>query len=338
MRTGNAEKERPFVSVVVISKDRHELLLRSVAALRDQNYPAEKYELIVVEEGDAPRPMEGVKYVFLPRRNLGLGYARNRGVKEAKWEIVAFTDDDTRAAAYWLEELTAPFRDGEVYGVSGLTRAQEINLLGDTEEILGVPGGGLGWLLKSSDEPVETKLLSGCNCAYRRAALEAFPFKEDTFGRLGGDDWYMAERVCAAHKCMFNPRAVVYHKPRADVSRLVHTFYRRELCGYLAARELYKRSKLGYISGKGAGLVTGRIVLALVLASAAGPVWLAPLFGLYYFAVLFKYYRLLPYIRRKPAFFLAPLTNLLVQAGILKAELEIIFSGETRYDSVLGKY
>lgn len=335
MKTDNAAL---FVSVVVISKDRHELLLKSVAALRELNYPAGEHELIVVEEGDAPQPMEGVKYIFLPRRNLGLGYARNRGLQEAKGEIVALTDDDTRVDAEWLREITAPFSDREVYGTAGLTRAQESNLLGETEEIIGVPGGGIGWLLKSSDKPVETKFLSGCNCAYRRAVLEKFRFKEDTFGRIGGEDWYMAEQVCSAYKCMYNPRAVVHHKPRADVSRLIHTFYRRELCGYLAARELYKRSKLQYMLEKGAGLVIGRIIFVFLIALLAGPVYLVPLSGFYYLAVLFKYYRLFPYVRRKTAFFLVPVTNLIIQAGILKAELEIIFSGETRYDHVLGKF
>lgn len=327
-----------LVSVVVISKDRHELLLKSVDALRKLRYPAEMYEIIVVEEGDAPQPMEGVKYVFLPRRSLGLGYARNRGVQEAKGEIVAMTDDDTLADPEWLREITAPFTGQEVYGVAGLTRAQESNLLGETEEIVGVPGGGLGRLLVSADKPAETRSLSGCNCAYRRAVLAEFRFKEDTFGRLGGDDWYMAERVCAAHKCMFTPKAVVYHKPRAGVSRLVHTFYRRELCAYLAARELYKTSKYGYLAGKGAGLVIGRLFFTIIIALLAGPVYLAALACLYYSAVVCRNYRLFPYVRRKPAFFLVPVTNLIMQAGILKAELEILFFEETMYQKVLGKY
>ncbi|MDA8244172.1 MAG: glycosyltransferase [Elusimicrobia bacterium] len=328
----------PGVSVIVISKDRHELLLKSITALRELRYPADSYEIVVVEEGDGPLPIDGVHYVFLPRRNLGLGYARNMGLDAAKGEIIAFTDDDTRVDPDWLSELAAPFADPAVNGVAGLTRAQESGLIGETEEILGVPGGGIARLLSTSGELVETRSLSACNCAYRGAVARGIRFKEDSYGRIGGEDWYMAEMVCSRGKCVFTPRAVVYHKPRADLFRLVHTFYRREACAHLAAREYYHRSRTQYFTDKGFGLVTGRILSAAVIAALAGPLWLPPLFVLYYFAVLWKKRRLFPLVRHKPAFFLVPLTNLAVQAGILKAELEILFTGGTKAERILRKF
>ena len=92
----------PFVSIVVISRDRHELLEQTVDSLLALDYPSANYEIVIVEEGDGAKPIEGVHYVFLPRRNLGLGYARNTGVQNAQGEIIAFTDDDCLHEKNWL--------------------------------------------------------------------------------------------------------------------------------------------------------------------------------------------------------------------------------------------
>ena len=83
-----------------------------------------------MEEGDSPQPLEGVEYIFLPRRDLGLGYARNTGVRNAKGDIIAFTDDDCIVDPLWLKEILAGFEDPMVQGVAGATFAQENGLIG----------------------------------------------------------------------------------------------------------------------------------------------------------------------------------------------------------------
>ena len=119
-----------FVSIVVISKDRRDDLEKAVDSLVRLDYPREYFEIVVVEEGDSPQPLEGVEYIFLPRRDLGLGYARNTGVRNAKGDIIAFTDDDCIVDPLWLKEILAGFEDPMVQGVAGATFAQENGLIG----------------------------------------------------------------------------------------------------------------------------------------------------------------------------------------------------------------
>ncbi len=53
----------------------------------------------------------------------GIPAARNRGIQEAREEIIVFVDDDCVPAADWLEELMAPFyRDPHIGAVGGRTK------------------------------------------------------------------------------------------------------------------------------------------------------------------------------------------------------------------------
>ena len=49
--------------------------------------------------------------------------ARNRGIKEAKGEIIAFTDVDCRPQKDWLEKLIEPFSDPQTMIVAGEIKA-----------------------------------------------------------------------------------------------------------------------------------------------------------------------------------------------------------------------
>jgi glycosyltransferase involved in cell wall biosynthesis len=52
----------------------------------------------------------------------GIPAARNRGIQEARYEIVLFTDDDCVPHPHWLEKMVEPFyRDPHIGAVGGQT-------------------------------------------------------------------------------------------------------------------------------------------------------------------------------------------------------------------------
>src|SRR5690242_3470837 len=63
-------------------------------------------EIIVVDNGSTDRTSEvdasrrGVRVIYEPRP--GLGFARQRGLDEAKNEFIAYIDADTRLPEHWL--------------------------------------------------------------------------------------------------------------------------------------------------------------------------------------------------------------------------------------------
>jgi glycosyltransferase involved in cell wall biosynthesis len=95
----------PLVSVIIITKDRRDDLKKTIQSLQELNYPRDRLEVVVVEEADKPAEVKGVKYIFIPRMNKGFGYARNIGIKNAKGEIIVFTDDDCIVEGNWQSHL-----------------------------------------------------------------------------------------------------------------------------------------------------------------------------------------------------------------------------------------
>jgi glycosyltransferase involved in cell wall biosynthesis len=109
----NAHLETPLVSVVVPTYRRPELLMRCLRALAAQTLPAPAYEIIVVDDGRcdttrtvvlalAQEPALPAFRYLRPTGTQGPAAARNAGWREARGEIVAFTDDDTVPRSDWL--------------------------------------------------------------------------------------------------------------------------------------------------------------------------------------------------------------------------------------------
>lgn len=117
------------VSVVVPTYKRPDLLARCLEALVRQEYPAERYEVVVADDAasantarqvdDFARGVRvSVRHIPVCGSAHGPAAARNTGWRAAKGRIIAFTDDDTVPDPGWLRAGTAAFR-GEVVGVAG---------------------------------------------------------------------------------------------------------------------------------------------------------------------------------------------------------------------------
>ena len=78
----------PFVSIIVPHLNDHERLRTSLNALSRQDYPSEKYEIIVVDN-NSDKPLDAVQAEFphvrfSVERQRGCGMARNHGVDIAQ--------------------------------------------------------------------------------------------------------------------------------------------------------------------------------------------------------------------------------------------------------------
>lgn len=120
----------PFrpVSIVVCSRERTELLVACLEALRAQ--AAAGHEVIVIDNA----PLSGATaalashypYRYECEPAPGLNNARNRGVAFARHDIVAFTDDDCVPDPGWLTALTAPYCNPQVGATTGLVMPLEL--------------------------------------------------------------------------------------------------------------------------------------------------------------------------------------------------------------------
>jgi len=109
------------VSVVIPVYNDSAKLARCLSLLERQTYPAEQYEVIVVDNGSSDniaqiKPAHPT-VIFLDEQKPGSYSARNLGVRLARGEIVAFTDSDCQPSTTWLEAGVAALIEGDGVGL-----------------------------------------------------------------------------------------------------------------------------------------------------------------------------------------------------------------------------
>lgn len=98
------------LSVAIVTRNRARLLQKCLQSLIRQN--SMPYEILIINnfsQDNTARVVQKYKKK-LPIRNflekqIGIPYARNRALKEARGEIIAFIDDDCKATPTWVEEI-----------------------------------------------------------------------------------------------------------------------------------------------------------------------------------------------------------------------------------------
>jgi len=111
----------PFVSVVVCAYNSERLIARAIEALLAQDYPHERYEIVVVDDGSCDRTQEIIRNypvtIVRHETNLGRGAARNSGLAWIKGSIYVCFDDDCVVDPNWLSQLVEGYQQPDVAGV-----------------------------------------------------------------------------------------------------------------------------------------------------------------------------------------------------------------------------
>jgi len=228
-----ADTEPLPISVVVCTRDRPGELAGCLAALRRQVHRA--FEVVVVDNGSKDGSTKsvversGCRYVREPRP--GLDIARDTGWRNARHEIVAYTDDDARPDPGWLAAVAAGFSSPDVIATTGLVVPAELETRAQAlfEDAYG--GMGKGFVLRlhsrrGRDLTYWPHLYgAGCNMAFRRAFLEAGggfdPALDVGTPTGGGGDLDMLQRVIESGGAIcYRPDALVRHVHRRTVKGL----------------------------------------------------------------------------------------------------------------------
>jgi hypothetical protein len=241
----------PSASVVICTRERAGLLARTLASLRDLEYP--DYEVLVVDGSAGPETADLVRDRFPEVRYAGVGaYGRsvalNRGIAASRGAIVAFTDDDVRVDRHWLAELAAALAEPGVACATGVAFPLELSTRAQLwfEESGGFTEG-FARRTVGLDAPREPgsllpfatgKIGAGVSMAWRREALEeigGFDVALDTLtplwpprarpGSSGEDLSAFFDALVRGHRIVFEPSAIVYHEHRRTYEELARQIY-----------------------------------------------------------------------------------------------------------------
>ncbi len=104
----NVTTNLPLVSVIVPVYNGEKQIRACIEALLNQSYPKSRYEILIVDNGSTDATAELVKKYpvrLLEEREIQSSYAaRNKGIRNARGEILAFIDSDCVATSTWVEE------------------------------------------------------------------------------------------------------------------------------------------------------------------------------------------------------------------------------------------
>lgn len=113
----------PTVSIIVPARGRPDATRRCVQSLLALDYPADRREIIVVDDASDPplAPLLADLPVTLLRqdRNIGQSAARNLAASAATGTVLAFTDNDCVVEPGWLRALVPYLADPKVAIVGG---------------------------------------------------------------------------------------------------------------------------------------------------------------------------------------------------------------------------
>ncbi len=217
------------VTVAVITYNRSRQLRQALAGMLRQDYPADRWELLVIDNNSTDDTRDVVASFVTtmpaPRRIVetrqGLDYGRNRAIEEAKGDLIVLVDDDVLVEPDWLAQLVAPFSSES---------AHRIGVVGG--EVVPVFPDGLPAWLEGSHRPLgfrsdpgplpSSQAPMGANFAFPKwvfVRFGAFDTRLDRQGArlFGGGDSEMIRRLrTVGLEAWFVPGAKVLHQIPAE--------------------------------------------------------------------------------------------------------------------------
>jgi O-antigen biosynthesis protein len=239
---GPPDDAAPFVSVIVPTHNRPEQLATCLQGLTALDYP--RFEVIVVDNAPSTQATaelvknryggdHRIRYVLEPRR--GSSRARNRGLAEARGEIIAFTDDDVLVDRYWLRSLVRGFsRAPGVVSTTGTAPPAELEtpsqLWFESANLSGSKFGFEPRLFDLEDNRLPSRVYpylvgaygGGNNMAFDAGFLRSIGGWDEALGAGSpaggaGDLDLLLRVVTSGHRIAFEPSAIVWHIHRGSL-------------------------------------------------------------------------------------------------------------------------
>ncbi|MBU1202677.1 glycosyltransferase [Patescibacteria group bacterium] len=191
-------------SIVLSTFNRLAYLKKCLEALLAQDFS--EYEIVIVNDGSTDDTKEFLDSLSDPKikiihhkKNLGLSVARNTGIKNTYYDIIAFTDDDCLPEKNWLSQLVAGFDSENVGLVIG--------------QVFYIDKNYKGYFPERLVQNIKAHWPMGANVAYHKKVFDTCGYFDPQFFKYNNEDSEMAIRtVSYGFDFKKQPTAVVCHQ------------------------------------------------------------------------------------------------------------------------------
>ena len=249
IRKGSGE---PTFSIIIPAHNEAQILPRKLESILNQDYPPASIEVLVASDGSTDESAAIVAGFgeaairFLDYSRAGKAASINRAVREARNDILIFTDANAILAPGTLRAIAANFADPSVGGVSANERRDP-----DTTASPAGLGERLYWEYDKWVKQAESRIgsivsASGSLYAIRRGLFQPITDPSAT------DDFAISTQVIGAgYRLVFEPQAITWEPPVAkdeiEFNRKVR-IVTRGLRGVWGIRELLLPWRGGFYS------------------------------------------------------------------------------------------
>jgi GT2 family glycosyltransferase len=205
----------PFFSIIVPTYRRPAQLAVCLEAMTQLDYPANRFEVIVVDDGSNAPPEATVTAVqdrldvtLLTVPHGGPAAARNAGAERAKGDVLAFTDDDCAPTAIWLRAFADRFGPNRDCATGGQTlNALSENLYSSASQLL------IDYLyVYYNAESAQARFFTSNNLAVPADGFREVGGFDVTFPLPAAEDREFCDRwVHRGHRLVYAPDAVIRH-------------------------------------------------------------------------------------------------------------------------------
>lgn len=227
------------ISVIIPVFNNAAGLTDTLQSVLQQDYPRKNFEIIVIDNKSTDETLATAReferdfpaeIVVLEENTASSSYAaRNKGIQQARGEIVAFIDADMTVEAVWLSKIENFFKDPQVeyLGNNVEIRVKEDSLFSLYNQLTGFP----------VKKYIETNHFAPCCClVVRRTLFDQIGYFDPRLVSCGDQEF--GNRVFrTGRKLYFDPENIMSHPARFKLKQLLKKYWRigrgfAQLCRY----------------------------------------------------------------------------------------------------------
>jgi glycosyltransferase involved in cell wall biosynthesis len=211
-----------MISAVIRVRNAATDLERCLSSIRRQMLPSGvELEIIVVDnesvdDSRAVARRHGALIVPISQAEFSWGRALNRGIAQAKGEIVLLLSSDaTPADEFWMQQMVEPFVEPEVaivYGRQLPYPDAPVDERVRLRQTFGTEPMALDRNEHAENPCGKGMLVSNACAAVRRVVWQEHPYDEETSG--GEEGPFTCQTLRQGLRCLYQPKAVVRHSHR----------------------------------------------------------------------------------------------------------------------------
>jgi len=249
------------ISIIIPTYNRKLKLKACLDSLFAQSYPRDAFEIIVIDDGSVDGTADTLCALSKINPNLryfiqnhsGPAVARNLGIRNARSEIVGFTDSDCVLDKDWVKNMVqAHSLEKHIAAIGGSTEVDSHNIKAQVSQFLSD-----GAIETQIDGKYETIFFPTCNVSFKRDYL-ASGFSE-LFPLPAGEDldffWRLFKR---GSRLSYKKDIKVFHDCHTNLASFLKQAYMYGRGNYLVKymhqdhpllKEIKTKSNLAFISG-----------------------------------------------------------------------------------------